>query len=120
MAKPIGVVAMLILLASGPAMAGERPFTKNLEFWGVTNTGKLYLETKRGEQYTAEFKNCPVNTLRKPYHSPASAIKSMERPRAWFDNTHWFDDTGTPSRTFIVSDGRNGRLECVTGAVAKI
>ena len=121
MAKPLGIVAMLtLLISSGTALAGEKPFTKHLELWGVTNSGKLYLETKQGDQYITEFQHCPVNTLKMPNQSPALAILNMERPRAWFDNAYWFDDTGTPTRTFVVSDGRNGRLECLTGPIAKI
>lgn len=120
MVKPIGVVAMLILLASGPALAGEKLFTKNIQFWGVTNTGNIYLETKRGEQYIASIKHCPINTLKNTHHSPAVAIENMRNPRAWFDNDHWFDDTGTALRRFVISDGLKGRLECVTDKVAQI
>lgn len=121
MAKPLGIVAMLVLLvASGTASAGDRFVTKNLKLWGVTDSGNLYFETKRGEKYIAEIEHCPVNTLKEVSHSPIEDLKNMDNPRAWFDTDYWFTDVNTPSRTFVVSDGRNGQIKCLTGSLAKI
>ena len=60
MVKPLGIVAMLTLLVSGPAMASEKIFTKQIDVWGVTNSGHLYLQTKSGDKYTAPIQHCPV------------------------------------------------------------
>lgn len=87
MVKPMGVVAMLILLASGPASAGERIFAKHVDIWGVTTTGSLYLETQQGEIYTAELKHCPVNTMNSNF-SPIQLVKQLSDIRISLPGRH--------------------------------
>lgn len=53
MVKPMGVVAMLTLLAAGPAMANDRINVREVKKWGLTTSGELYMETQRGEKVTA-------------------------------------------------------------------
>lgn len=120
MQKILSILTVLTLLVSSNAFAADKIFNKNIEFWGVTNTGKLYLESKQGEKYLAEIKHCPINTVRETTESPALAVANMNNPRAWFETDHWFDDTGTPHRKFVIRDGLSTRIECITGPVAKI
>lgn len=107
MVKPIGVVAMLILLTSGPALAGEKVFTKHINVWAVSENGNLYLETKRGERYKAEMQECSTST-----------IQDFENP-----NLSIHGRFVRESKTVAVYDAGSKRSEnvrCKLGQVTKI
>jgi hypothetical protein len=60
MVKPIGVVAMLILLASGPALADVTLPIRAISDIKVTNTSKVHFELKNGTSFVGTLPNCPV------------------------------------------------------------
>ena len=84
MAKPLGLVAMLtLLLSSGTALADERLPVWNIDVWGVTHAGKLFLQTKTGDRYLAPIEHCPIVRSRDPQlqHSPINEIVAeLENP----------------------------------------
>ena len=81
MVKPLGIVTMLILLVvSGPTLADNRElFTRHIDVWGVTSSGNLYLETKRGEKYKIPISHCPyVRSQRDYQYTPIELVHSFE------------------------------------------
>ena len=108
MAKPLGIVAMLVLLStSGTALASEKIFTKRIDIWAVTNTGNLYLETKAGEKYIAPMHNCST-----------SIIKNFEEP-----NLHMGGRFVRPGKIINVYDAgtkRGENVRCKLGEVSKL
>ena len=75
MVKPMGVVAVLTLLAAGPAMANDRVNVREVKVWGLTNAGELYMETQRGETVTAGLK-CEDQINQSDLKSPVFSSKS--------------------------------------------
>ena len=75
MVKPMGVVAVLTLLAAGPAMANDRVNVREVKVWGLTNSGELYMETQRGERVTAGLQ-CEDLTNPSDLESPVFSSRS--------------------------------------------
>ena len=114
MAKPLGIVAMLTLLAtSGTALASDSDLlTRQIDLWGVTNTGALYLETKQGERYSVPIKHCPAVRSNKEYtFTPVELVHTFEDANVWFRGRRVLDDAR------ITFHDRNSReqISCVLG-----
>ena len=61
MVKPLGIVAMLVLLLnSGTALASNHISISHVKDMGVTTTGKLILKTKWNKELEGQLKMCPV------------------------------------------------------------
>jgi hypothetical protein len=60
MVKPIGIVAMLILLASGPALADHHVPIRAISDIKVTNTNQVHFELKDGNTVIGDLPNCDV------------------------------------------------------------
>ena len=116
MVKPIGIVAMLVLLVSRPALASDL-FTRHIDLWGVTNAGALYLETVKGEKYRVPIKYCPVVKTNKQYQfTPVELVRSFENANIWFR------ERVVSEHGRITFHDRNTReqISCVLGTPATI
>jgi len=61
MVKPLGIVAMLVLLLnSGTALASDHISISHVKDMGVTTTGKLILKTKWNKELEGQLQLCPV------------------------------------------------------------
>ncbi len=61
MVKPLGIVAMLVLLLnSGTALALDHISISHIKDMGVTTTGKLILKTKWNKELEGQLQMCPV------------------------------------------------------------
>lgn len=124
MVKPLGIVAMLTLLASGPAMASEKLFTKQINTWGITTHGNLYLETKKGDKYIGNIQHCPViktpHTYENTNFSPAMIVAEMSKPHLRLEGRFVSEN----DRLMLVDRSRKGTrsavAKCVLGEVRKI
>ena len=117
MVKPMGVVAMLILLASGPALANERLLVKQIDVWGVTTTGGLYLETKRGDKYFAPIKHCPVVRSNRQYQfTPVELVTSFNNSSVSIRGKR------VAENKYVTFNDRNGNesISCLLGNPVKV
>lgn len=120
MVKPMGIVAMLILLASGPAMASERIFTKQVSLWGVTESGYLYLQTKRGDKYMAPIEHCPVvKTDNTDQFSPVQFVKDADRVQLHMNGKFVYQDK---TITLYAKESRlkTDKARCKIGPVQRV
>ena len=59
--KYLLITALLIL--TQPALAQDKVYTKRVDSWGITNSGDLYLKTKKGTEYVASLDQCPTEIV---------------------------------------------------------
>lgn len=115
MVKPLGIVAMLILLVSGPALARDTDevFTKQIDLWGVTTTGSLYLKTHSGQEYSIPIKHCPVVNTRKQYQfTPIEIVSEFNQAGVWFRGRAVADQGRV---TFYNRNSKRERVSCILG-----
>ena len=64
MAKPIGIVAMLILLLnSGPALADNHVPIRAISDIKVTNTNQIHFELRNGETVVGDLPDCDIQSF---------------------------------------------------------
>lgn len=115
MVKPLGIVAMLILLVSGPALARDNDelFTKQIDLWGVTTTGSLYLKTHSGQEYSIPIKHCPVVNTRKNYQfTPIEVVAEFDQAGVWFKGRAVSEQGRV---TFYNRHSKREKVSCILG-----